>query len=348
MATSTNPYKDLNIDRKSMQDVVCANGATDYTYEKAGNSFQMGFSLDGATYKLAVYENKNGSTTLSRLNMEAGIFVKIADAIRDGCSIGSAGRFDVAIPRFAQENLNSLLEYLVEQEVQIITDVVENGYRMLRLKGAQGDGLTIKRYDNGTLHMQGRRAMLAATALNFLAEVLNHDQAVKAQLDTFDVTLNLVEIGKEVEGRLPVSFGRVSEVVRTQLITALALTKLNIELPDYCPVAFPALKGLEGFLKTELTTAGLNPAPNCNFGDYFEPVPVGFGYQMRTIQGQHVGEPVATLLAGCYTIFNSERHGIAHLGTEVHNTRTLPDLTTARTIVTKVFDSIEAFCSKLP
>jgi hypothetical protein len=348
MATSTNPYKDLNIDRKSMEDVVCANGATDYSYAKAGNSFQMSFNLDGAAQKLAVYENKNGSTTLSRLNMETGIFVKIADAIRDGCSIGTAGRFDVAIPRFAQENLDSLLEYLVEQAVEISTDVSENGYRILRLKGPQGDCLTIKRYDNATLHMQGRRAMLASTALNFLAEVLNHDQAVKAQLDTFEVKLNLVEIGKEVEGRLPASFARVSEVVRTQLVTALALTKLNIELPDYCPVAFPALKGLEGFLKTELTTAGLNPAPNCNFGDYFEQAPGGFGYQMRMVQGQHVGEPVATLLASCYTVFSNERHGIAHLGTEVHNTRTLPDLTTARTIVTKVFDSIEAFCSKLP
>jgi hypothetical protein len=348
MATSTNPYKDLNIDRKSMEDVVCAFGAGDYAYEKAGTSFQMSFSLDGTAHKLAVYENKNGSTTLSRLNMEGAIFVKIADAIRDGCSIGTAGRFDVAIPRFALENLESLLEYLVEQKVQIGSDISEHGYRMLRLKGTQGDGLTIKLFDNGTLHMQGRRAMLASTALNFLAEVLNHDQAVKAQLDTFAVTLNLVEIGNEVEGRLPVSFKRVSEVVRTQLVTALALTKLNIELPDYCPVAFPALKALEGFLKTELINAGLNPAPNCNVGDYFEQIPVGFGYRMKPVQGEHVGEPVATLLADCYTLFNNERHGIAHLGTEVHNTRILPNLTTARTIVTKVFDALEVFYSRLP
>jgi hypothetical protein len=344
---SANPYKDLNIDRKSMEEVVCAKGATDYIYEKAGNSFQMSFILGGGAHKLAVYENKNGSTTLSRLNMEPGIFVNIADAIRDGCGIGTAGRFDVAIPRFPQESLASLLEYLVEQKVEISSDVSENGYRMLRLKGPQGDSLTIKRYDNGTLHMQGRRAMLASTALNFLAQVLNYEQAVTAQLDTFAVKLNLAEIGKEVEGRLPISFGRVSEVVRTQLVTAMGLTKLNLELPDYGPVAFPAVKGLEGFLKTELTTAGLNPASNCNFGEYFEQAPTGFGYQMRTIQAQHVGEPVATLLAGCYTVFNNERHGIAHVGTEVHNTRILPDLTTARAIVTKVFDAIEAFCSKL-
>lgn len=348
MATSNNPYKDLNINRDFMEEIVCARGAEDYSYEKVGNTFQMSFRLEGQTHRLAVYENKHGSTTLSRLNMDAGVFAQIADAIRDGCGFGNGGRFDVAIPRFAVENLEALLEYLVEQEVEVSRDVSENGYRMVKLKGTQGDGLTIKRFENGTFHMQGRRAMLASMALSFLAEVLNHDQAIKAQLDTFAVKLNLVEIGKEVEGRLPVSFARVSEVVRTQLITALALTKLDIQLPDYSPVAFPALKGLEGFLKTELTTAGLNPPPNCTFGEYFEQNPSGFGHQMRTLQGQHVGEPVASLLARCYTVFSNERHGIAHLGTEVHNTRILPDLATARTIVTKVFDSIEDFCSKLP
>lgn len=346
MATSNNPYSALNIDRNSMEDVVCAQGAENYSYGKAGNTFQMSFNLGGVAHKLAVYENKNGSTTLSRLNMDAGVYVQIADAIRDGCSLGNGGRFEVVIPRFAAENLVALLEYLAEEQVEMCSDDSEHNYRMIKLKGKQGDRLTLKRFDNGTFQMQGRRAMLASMALSFLAEVLNHDQAVKAQLDTFAVKVNLVEIGKEVEGRLPVSFKRVSDVVQTQLTTALALSKLDIELPDYSPVAFPALRGLEGFLKTELTSAGLSPSANGTFGEYFEEKP-GFGHQMRSMQGQHVGEPLASLLADCYTVFSSERHGIAHLGTEVYNTRILPDLTTARTIVTKVFDAIEAFCSKL-
>ncbi|WP_295751574.1 type II toxin-antitoxin system RnlA family toxin [Undibacterium sp.] len=346
MATSNNPYKDLNIDRKSMEQIVCARGAKDYLYEKVGNSFQMSFQLEGVAHKLAVYENKNGSTTLSKLNMDADVFSQFAGAIRDGCGFGNDGRFDVAIPHFPVDSLESLLEYLTEQKVEISRDVTENGYRMLRLTGTQGDGLTIKHFGNRTFQVQGRRAMLASMTMSFLAEVLNHEQAVNAQLDTFAVKVNLVEISKEVEGRLPLSFKRVSEVVRTQLTTAIALSKLDIQLPDYSPVAFPALRGLEGFLKTELTLAGLKPPANGMFGEYFEENP-GFGHKMRTMQAQLVGEPVASFLADCYTVFNNERHGIAHLGTEVYNTRTLPDLITARGIVTKVFDSIEAFCSKL-
>lgn len=345
MAPSKNPYKDLDINRGAMKSAVLALGAQAYTYEKVGGCFHMGFCINGQAQKMAVYENLDGKTTLSKLNMDPGIFVQFADAIRDGCAIGKAGRFEVAIPRFSAEHLEMLLEYLLEQKVEVTNDVDENGYRMLKLKGPQGDSLTVKRFTNGTLQMQGRQAMLASMALGFLAEVLNHDQALKAQLETFSVKVNLAEIGQEVEGRLPVSFKRVSPVVRTQLTTALALSKLDIQLPDYSPVAFPALRGLEGFLKTELTTAGLKPAGDATFGEYFEKD--GFGHQMRDMQAKHVGEPVATLLAQCYTVFSNERHGIAHLGTELHNTRTLPDLATARTIVNKVFDSIEAFCGRL-
>jgi hypothetical protein len=54
------------------------------------------------------------------------------------------------------------------------------------------------------------------------------------------------------------------------------------------------------------------------------------------------------MLAECYTVYSDERHGIAHVGTEPRFTRTLPDLMTAQSIVTKVFRSIEDFCSKLP
>jgi hypothetical protein len=297
---------------------------------------------------MAVYENKDGTTTLSRLAMDAAVFEKVAEAIRKGCGLGEGGRFDVTIPRFPSESFGSLLEFLAEEKVQTEHDAVEHNYRMVRLRSPQGDKLTIKLFDNATLHMQGRRAMLAAMALDFLSSVLNYERAVAAQLDTFKVDIRLADVYDEIEGRLPAANLRVNDVVRAQLTTALMLSKVNIELPDYAPVAFPALKGLEGFLKAELKKAGLDPAQGATFGEYFEQKAGGVGHQMREPQGSHVGEPRASMLAECYTVYSDERHGIAHVGTEPRFTRTLPDLMTAQSIVTKVFRSIEDFCSKLP
>lgn len=349
MAKSNNPYKDLNIDRSKMEEAVRALGAGNYEYRKVGHTFQMSFTFDGAAHKLAVYENNNGKTTLSQLGGDAELFNKVATAIRDGCKIGEGGPFELSLPRFKEEKLSELLEYLTtEGGAQPEREAVENGYRLVRLKGRQGDSLVVKLYKNGTLQLQGRRAMLASMVLDYVGNVLGYNEAVKAQLDVFQVPVQLPEIRKEVEGRLPMSFVRVSEVVKTQLTTALAMSKVDMPLPDYGAIAFPALKGLEGFIKTELKTAGLNPGPAASFGEYFESRLAGGGHQMRTVQAQHVGEPAASLLASCYTIWSSERHGIAHVGTGVENTRILPDLLTARNVITKVFDIIEQTCIKLP
>lgn len=347
MAISKNPFKDLLIDRKSMEGAVRAVGADKYSYTKVGNSYQMGFALDGADYRIAVYENKDGTTTLSKLGTNDDVFHKVATAVRDSCSVGGGGRFDLAIPRFDKGNFGNLLEYLTEQEVQTERDVTENGYRLVKLKSPQGDSMVVKLFDNGTLHMQGRRAMMASMALDFLSNVLNYEEAVKAQLDTFAVPVKVSEVRNEVEGKLVRSFAHVNAVVQAQLTTALALSKVEIELPDYSPVAFPALKGLEGFLKVELENAGLKPGPQATFAEYFEKNPSGIGHQMREVQSQHVGEPVATILAECYTVYSDERHGIAHVGTDAHNTRILPDLLTAVRIVEKVFSTIETTCIKL-
>lgn len=348
MAKSNNPYKDLNIVRGAMEEVVCAQGAQEYAYEKAGSCFHMSFRLDGAPHRLAVYENKDGTTTLTRLNMDPTIFQQVAEAIRKSCGLGEGGRLDLSLPRFTEADFGNMLDYLAEEKAQVDQDAIEHNYRIVRLRSPQGDKLTIKLFDNGTLHMQGRRAMLAVLALDFLSSVLNYEQAVAAQLDTFEVNIRLVDIYGELEARWPASHRRINDVVRTQLITALGMSKVNINLPDFTPVAFPALKGMEGFLKSELKQAGLEPAHGTTFGEYFEQKAGGVGHQMREPQGSHVGAPRASMLAECYTVYSDERHGIAHVGTEAHNTRTLPDLMTARSIVTKVFRSIEDFCSKLP
>lgn len=347
MANSTNPFKDLNIDRAKMEQIVAATGASNYKYEKVGNSFHMSFVLDGKPHRLTVYENKNGTTTLSKQGMDDAVFEKIATALKQGCSVGDGGPFEFSVLRFDKEKIADLFEFLREQGVTLERDNEENGYRLVKLKSPQGDTLTVKHYGNGTLQMQGRRAMLATFVLDYLANVLSYEQAVKAQLDTYEVKLNVPEIRNEVEGKLPASFNRLSDVVQKQLTTALALSKLDIDLPDFTPVAFPAVRGLEGFIKTELKNAGLNPAPGAGFAEYFEQVTGGTGHKMREMQSNFVGELVATELARCYTLYSDERHGLAHLGLNERSSRLLPDLLTARTIIGMVFNAIEETCIKL-
>lgn len=350
MAASNNPYKDLQIDRSLMQESVQNVGMENYKYVQIGTLFHMSFIYKKSPYCISVYENKNGTTTLSaqmKTPEYLEVFSMVAETIKAACAAGTGGRCEVVIPKFEAANWVALLGYLTEQSSAVESDKVENGYRIVRLKGQQGDVLTLKYYDNKTLQLQGRSAMLAAMGLDFLASVLSYEDAVTVQLTTFSVPIKLKDIRLEVEGRLPMSFARVSGVVQAQLTTALALSKLDIDLPDYTPVAFPALKGLEGFLKSELNASNFQSHLIGSFGEYFEQGS-GHDYKMKSLHAKHAGEPAATLFGKCYTILHDERHSLAHLGTGEHNTRILPNLSAAQAIVSKVLNSIEDFCVRLP
>lgn len=344
---SQNPYKSINIDRKKMQQAVEALGAQDYKYEKVGNTFQMSMSIDGSKFGLSVYENSDGTTTLTKMaSFSADVFTKVADQIKAYCTAGNGGAFQISIPKFPGEHAENLLKYL-SSEGAIEIQKAEHGYLLTRFKGHQGDVLTVKQYDNGTIQLQGRWAMLAACAQDFLSTVLPYNEAVKAQLETFSVPISVKEVRSELEGRLPFSVAKLDSVVAAQLTSALVMTKVDLHLPDYGAVAFPALRGLEGFIKTELWNAGFQPSKADSFGEYFTQGKAVGSYAMHETVAAKAGEPLCSLLVDCYTLYAVQRHGIAHMDADPQTSRVIASLAEAQSIVSQVFDIIERFYCKL-
>lgn len=353
MAKSNNPYASLNLHRERISEAVEAAGGMQCQVEQAGTQFHIVFQHEGSSYRMSAFFNNNGSTTLSccqGANKE--IFGYYAEAIKDTCSYGTNSNFHLAIPRFPEEQVTSLINALIAEKAEMHSDETTDGYRMLRLRSPQGDILTAKYYSNCTLQLQGKHAMLAAIALDKLSMVLGYKAAVEAQLTTFKINLRFEDVEEELEAKWNPVFSRVSDVVRPQLASALALTKLELQLPDYAPIAFPALRGLEGFLKTELENVGFDLSRVGNFGEYFEGN-VATSFKMRDIHKSHLdtkfsGTPFAEEFAKCYTTYNKQRHGLFHMGTTALETRTLPDVDTAKNVVLEVFDTIDKFCRNIP
>lgn len=353
MAKSNNPYASLNLHRERIPEAVDAAGGRECQVEQAGTQFHIIFQHEDSPYRMSAFFNNNGSTTLSCCQgADKEVFDYYAEAIKDACSFGTNSSFHLAIPRFPQEHATSLIDALIAEKAEIQSDEQTDGYRMLRLKSPQGDTLTVKYYSNRTLQLQGKHAMLAAIALDKLSTVLDYKSAVEAQLTTFKINLRFEDVEDELEAKWNPVFNRVSNVVRPQLASALALTKLELQLPDYAPIAFPALRGLEGFLKTELESAGFDLSRVGNFGEYFEG-DVATSFKMRDIHKNHLdtkfsGIPFAEEFAKCYTKYNKQRHGLFHMGTTALETRTLPDIDTAKAVVAEVFDTIDKFCRNIP
>jgi hypothetical protein len=133
--------------------------------------------------------------------------------------------------------------------------------------------------------------------------------------------------------------------VLAQLASALALTKSEIPLMDYGAVAFPAVKGLEGVLKSELTKSGFDLTDFRDFGTYFESKVVG-QYVMRTDYATHAKEPHAAEFANCYTVYYRQRHTLAHMNADPETSRVLATMLEAKSVVTSIFHTIERFFKK--
>lgn len=189
--------------------------------------------------------------------------------------------------------------------------------------------------------------MLAAHAIDFLGNVLTYKESIDLQLKTFKVEMTVDAALDELSGRLPNSYTKLGETVKAQFASSLALTKAQLQLADFGAVAFPALRGMEGVLKGELTKAKFDLSRFKNFGEYFEPGAAVGTFVMRSDQALHAKEPRAASLAKIYTLLHSQRHGIAHMDSDPETSRVLASMNEAKSIVDSVFVTIEGFFQKI-
>lgn len=346
MATN-NPFASLNLDRSKVVPCVEAFTGEAVTYVSTGNCFHLNALHNGKSFKMAVYELKDGTTTLSCLGIaDKPTFESIAAEIALKCTISNVARLEVSLNKVPSADVTNLLKYLKSVQLKDYEEEPKPHHTQIRITGQQGDTLTIKRYDNGTLQLQGRHALLASCAMDFLTTVLPYKEAIALQIQGFSVKSSVDSVLHELAGSLPVAIDHLGETVRAQLASALALTKSDINLADFGAIAFPALRGLEGFLKTELTNAGFDLTRFTDFGEYFESKVSG-QYAMRPAHALVAKEPKATQLASCYTLYKNQRHGIAHMNSDPETSRVLTSMTEAKNVVTSVFGSIEQFFKTL-
>lgn len=297
-----------------------------------------------AKLRINVYAKGGGLTTLGYSSgFDRPAFEEVAEAIAEACSFKGGQRLEVSI-KLKPENVTELSEFLKENKATLDNEEVGPLETRQRWKGKNGDTLTIKVYGNGTVQFQGRHLHLASLVWDYLTSVLSLDSALAKQLTTYKVPVTVADIKSELENRIPVAYGRLHAEIRKQLGSALAWSKVDIELEDYSNAAFPALRAVEGFLYQELQASGLKPVENGNFGEYFEVN--GSLYTVKPVCAGHLNGIKGTLLAEMYGLYHKQRHGLAHMSVLLVGTRTLATMQEAINVINRVFESIENFYHK--
>lgn len=340
-------FKKKNLNRNLIFNCLIQFGVEDI--EKApvdATKYHLKGVYQGERFLLNIFENQDGTTTIGfSSGFDRNLFELLAEEIVLRCSYGNEPRLEVSIPKFPPEGLEGLLAFLVseganqEDEKALPYEAIQ-----LRLKGPTGDALTIKSYKNGTVQFQGKNAHLASLLWDYLYNVLSLEDALTKQSQTYKIDVAVDQIKSELEAKIPVAHQFIEDTVRKQLSSALMLCKIVVPLEDHAPVAFPALRGLEGFMKQVLLKSGLHPEDKFPVGSYFEPK-VRDEYVLQKNYADHVvrhsGPSHVRILEESYTYYFKQRHGLFHMSTNVETSRILGSAEDAKRIVFDVLDMIE-------
>ncbi|RPV49022.1 hypothetical protein IPC790_07440 [Pseudomonas aeruginosa] len=335
-----NPYQKIALQHDLIRDCMARSGAEVAGIEKDAKGHEIySFKYNDTPQKLKLYHLGNGTYTIGYLpGFCKDTFEVIASKLKEECGA------EVLPFNYSKAGLGAkfdeILEFLLHDGAVIEEDKALLTHRQIRIRGVQRDALTIKVFNNGTVQFQGKKLNLAAVLCDYLANVLDLDDAIASRIEIYSIPLTVKEVKDDFDAKAPVSSGYVRDAVRVQLSSALALMRLEMPVEDHSFMAYPALRGLEGFMKDLLIAAGFSPRPDADFGDYMHQG------QMRQDQARFAGERIASVMNRCYPVWSDQRHRLFHMDAPSDSSRTLSSVD-ARALVERVIALIEEACISL-
>lgn len=292
---------------------------------------------------LHVYYLNNGSTTLTyKVGKNHALSLKLAEHIKEKCAVGSnITKPSLSISNVTEDKISLILEFLKEECGASVSDFIEIQHgRQCKVVGKQSDTLTFNLFNTRKLQLQGKPSLLYSEAIEILSELFDYKEVIHAQLKVVQVDITADEVVSELKVLMPNAYDFIGNKLVSIISPALALQKLDIELTDYSCFSFPALKGLEGYLKL-LFVNNLNiTIGRDGFGEYF---------QMNSSKELELKHDirVTTEMTVCHAIeksykyYRSHRHGLFHVDSVPEMSRLVSNINEAKTIINTILQIIE-------
>ena len=252
-------FKDLNLDRGKIEDAIQEWAGLKEKIEpvKKGNGYHYTVPKDGSEILLIIYQNKNGTVSLNpNAGKNPALSNELAEYIKEKCLITKRTNFSLSFRNVNTEDFLLLLEFLAELEAIILDDNNVDGRRIMHVKGPFNDEITVIYHGNKTVQVQGKPLNLYVEIKLFFYEILSFDQVVQTEAETYEIDIKTEDIRNELEQYLPIAFSFLDERIKKIITPSLTLMKLEMELEDYSSFAFPALRGLEGYMRQLLSWKG--------------------------------------------------------------------------------------------
>lgn len=284
---------------------------------------------------LQIFIKENGRVTLHpAVGKNPQLSNELAQFLLNRCAFQSFEPKPLSLKFITVEDWKFLLEYLQSEGVSLTEEPLEHGIRF-RAEGYKGDRVILHRYNSGAFVLQGRALLLHSKAVTALCELVpDKAAAITGQLACFDIDISAQQVIDEVCDRLPTAHAFLGETVTAIIAPALALAKIRADLPDYSAFVYPALRGLEGYIKQIFRKNGIIVKNAVGFAGYFEDTKLKSGVKIASFTER-------TAVENCYAFFCDHRHGLFHVDGMVETTRIIANRNEAISLVNDILWKIE-------
>lgn len=335
-------YKNLPLDRSLIDNALRDfNSSIKFTSNVKGTKQSYEISIEGEQKAALVhfFFNGNGKTTIQfNQGRNTPLGERIAEHIVKTCSIVVASKENLSIKDLDDESFGMLCEYLQDCCGCHLSEVDFAQGKRVTARGGQGDNITLTYYKTKTFIMQGTPLMVHSQVIEFLSNVCDLEDVIESQLAQIKVDITPNQVFNDMSCQLPTSFNELDNTVKALISPSVALLKLDIQLTDYTVLAFPALRGLEGYIKYLFSTKGIVIGRD-GFAEFLNNE---YYTTLSDSARKQIGcDKTCTAINKCYSFYRNERHGLFHANGFLANTRMLDTKRDAESIVNGVLNLIE-------
>jgi hypothetical protein len=344
-------YKGLLLNRENLPqwieefaDETFTNSDVSEINQISGTHHKCIITGDDKEIILDIYFSNDGKTTISpAAGQHQDIKTELAEFILNRLQFKNADikSRSFSIKHLEREMFDDLIEYLlqlpgVSQTNQKRNEV--NRSELWQFSSKIGDRITLIYYDKKTLQIQGKPLYLYQEVTIFLSAFSDFDEVIKNQQEYFNVEISPREVKDKMKESLPSAYNILGDNLKKILAGSLTLQKVDLPFDDFSPVAFPALKALEGYLKGILLKYDINVVSN--FGGIFKPEGNKHVLNAKTREkiGNNITISVAELL---YDFLKKHRHTLFHASGIDADIRIIETKQEADSIIEDVLSLIE-------
>lgn len=338
-------FKGLALDRPKIES--CFRGLSDggkifeVQPNPNGDQFVYRFHMGPQQITIAVYYTKDGLTTLTPQgapNTHA-VARDCCERVRQQCAyateIKSINETFKGIPADSVEYLICCLQDDWKYTVEQTKDKTAIKYKVTSV---QGDQVSLTHHiTTGTLQVQGKELMAADTVMNILAGAMNLADVVGWKKRLYKVDIDPGMVTYEMQALLPTATSYIGDDIASVVAPALILRRVDIALTDYTSYVFPALRGLEGYIKKLMAEKGLIANNKDGLGYYFT-APNQLAEEYRHVIGC---EKTCRALERSYDFYVRHRHGLFHMDATQATSRIIAKRTEANELILEAFRVIE-------